>query len=78
MNLILTGHGIRLTGPTIHLITEALQGKMRSEKKQLIKKHSKGRTNQRNDQPNEPQNYLFACKKEISHSSSYISNICLS
>lgn len=30
---------------------------------QLIKKHSKGWTNQRNDQPNEPQNYLFASKK---------------
>lgn len=82
MNPILTGHGIRLMGLAIHLITEALQGKIGLRKpgdknaQQRLKKKKKKK--QRNDQPNEPQNYLFACKTEISHNSSYITNTCLS
>lgn len=41
MNPNLTGHGIRLMGLAIHLITEALQGKV-GLRKPGDKMHSKG------------------------------------
>lgn len=79
MNPILIGYGIRLMGLAINLIFEALQGKIgirkpgdKNAQQRLKKKRN------RNDQPNEPQNYLFAYKKEISHNSSYITNTYLS